>query len=239
MATFGHSFRFAGNLLEGTTQTSKVTLPLRIVFDLTPRLVRRALIPASYLIFFAGMMASSATFYRGKSFDLKAAVISDLMSPEDNPHGYGVAAAATAVSGILLAPTVILFCRQMRKNRPKLVMAGAVMFAVGLGATIVIGVLSPFTVGYSSLHIQLAYIAFIGICAGTVCHLVAARATPALIVVQCGVLLVLVYLYVVPDFFTNDRLLTSLAFWEWILCVDCGVGLWVVAKVVERHWKNS
>ncbi len=85
MATFGHSFRFAGNLLEGTTQTSKVTLPLRIVFDLTPRLVRRALIPASYLIFFAGMMASSATFYRGKSFDLKAAVISDLMSPEDNP----------------------------------------------------------------------------------------------------------------------------------------------------------
>jgi len=51
-------------------------------------------------------------------------------------------------------------------------MAGAVMFAVGLGATIVIGILSPFTVGYFWLHIQLAYIAFIGICAGTACHLV-------------------------------------------------------------------
>jgi len=64
------------------------------------------------------MMASSATFDRGKPFDLKAAVISNLISPEDNPHGYGVAAAAIAVSGILLVPTVILFCQQLRKIAP-------------------------------------------------------------------------------------------------------------------------
>jgi hypothetical protein len=201
---------------------------------LTPRLVRRALIPASYLVFFAGLMASGAIFFRGKPFDAKSAIISDLASPDDNPRGYGPSAAGTAIAGILLAPAAMMFHQRLRKGWPKLALAGAAMFALGLGAAAAIGIFAPFTHGYTPMHIQLAYAAFIGICGGVLLHLIAARAAKGLIALQCAVLLVLVYLYVGPELFTNDRLLTSLAFWEWVLCIDCGVGLWALAGVIER-----
>jgi hypothetical protein len=200
---------------------------------LTPRLVRRVLIPASYLSFFTGMMISGAIFYRGKPFDPKAAILSDLESPDDNPHGYGASAAGTAICGILLAPAAIVFYQRLRKGRPMLAVTGAAMFALGLGAAVAIGILAPFTRGYTPVHVQLASAAFIGICGGTLFHLVAARTAPALIAVQCGTVLFLVYLYFGPEFFNNDRLLTSLAFWEWLLCIDCGVGLWALAGAIE------
>jgi hypothetical protein len=200
---------------------------------LTPRLVRRTLIPASYLVFFAGLILSGAIFFRGKAFEPKSAIISDLASPDDNPRGYGASAAGTAIAGILLTPAAMMFYRRLRKGQPKLALAGAIMFALGLGAAVAIGILAPFTHGYTPVHIQLAYAAFIGICGGVLLHLIAARAARGLIALQCAVLLFLVYLYVGPELFTNDRLLTSLAFWEWVLCVDCAVGLWALACVIE------
>jgi hypothetical protein len=203
------------------------------VLDLTPRLVRRAIIPASYLVYFAGLVVSGVIFYRGKPFDAKEAILSDLLSPDDNPHGYGASAAGTTFFGVLLVPAVAVFYQRLRKDHPKLALAGAVMFALGLGAAITIGILAPYTRGYTPVHAQLAYAAFIGICGGTLLHLVAARATPVLIAVQCGIFLFLVYLYFGPEFFNNDRLLTSLAFWEWMLCAGCGVGLWALAGSIR------
>lgn len=203
------------------------------MLNLAPRLVSRVIIPAAYLVLFGGFAIAGVIFYRARPLDAKAAVISDLESPDDNPHGYGAAAAGTALSASLLVPAVIVFFRRLRRERPKLAMAGVVMFAVGLGAAMGIGILAPYTHGYSLVHVQLAYAAFIGICAGTWLDLLAARAAPALIAIQGAVLLFLVYLYIGPEFFDNDRLLTSLAFWEGVLCVDCGLALWALAKVAE------
>lgn len=199
-----------------------------------PRLLRRALLPSSYLIFLAGTLVSGGIFYRGRPFDPKDAVLSDLQSPDDNPRGYGASAAGTAAAAILLAPAVEVFYRQLRKPHPKLALAGAVMFAVGLASAIAIGILAPFTHGYTPLHMQLAAGAFIGISAGTWLHLLAARAAPALIAFEFLALLVLAFLCYGPVNFNYDHLLTSLAFWEWLLCVNCGAALWALAGKIGR-----
>ena len=201
---------------------------------LNPRIVRRYLIPASYLIFLAGLMGSAAIFYRGRPFDPRIAAISALESSDDNPRGYWAAAAGTTILGILLIPAVVVFYRRLQKDRPALALGGAVIFGCGLAAAVAIGMLAPFTHGYSPLHIQLAYVAFIGIAAGTVLHLIAARASACLIAPQVGVLLFLIYLYFAPEFFNDDHLVTGLTFWEWLLCADCGAALWALSHVVVK-----
>jgi hypothetical protein len=201
--------------------------------SLNPQLVRRILLPASYLVFLTGTLTSAAIFYRTRPFDAKAAVLSDLQSPDDNPHGYAASAAAAAISAILLVPAVSLFYRQLQKAHPTPALIGTVMFAVGIVSAIGIGVLAPFTHGYTPLHIQLASAAFIGICAGAWFHLLAARAAPAVLVFQLAAVMVLMFLCYGPVDFDNNRLLTSLAFWEWILCLDCAVTLWVLAGTIE------
>jgi len=212
----------------------RVGYHFRNMLRLTPRFVRRVLLPASYLVFLSGMLASAVIFYRGKPFDAKTAILSDLQSPGENPDGYGPSAAATAIAALLLFPAIKVLHRQLRRAHPKLAMAGAGMFAVGLASAVAIGVLAPFTHGYTPLHIQLASIAFIGISAGICLHLLAAQAAPAPVIFQSVALLVVVFLCYGPVDFDNSRLLTSLAFWEWVLCLDCGVALWALAIVVER-----
>ena len=203
------------------------------MFRLTPRFARRILIPMSGVIFVTGLGFSEAAFYSGKPFDAKAAIISDLESPDDNPRGYGASAAGTATAAILLTPAVAVFYRRLRRVRPAPALVGTLMFAAGLGAAISIGILAPFTRGYSPVHIQLAYAAFIGIWGGTFFHFIAAKANQVLIALQGSVLLFLGYSYFLPEFFNNDRLLTGLAFWEWMLCLGCGIGLWILARTVE------
>ena len=192
------------------------------------------MLPASYLLFLVGTLASGAIFFSSRPFDAKAAILSDLLSPDDNPHGYGASAAGTAFSAILLGPAAAVFYQQLRKDHPKLALAGTIMFAVGLASAIGIGILAPFTHDYTPLHIQLASAAFIGISAGTWFHLLAARGAPALLIFQLAAVLVVVFLCYGPVHFDNHRLLTSLAFWEWALCLDCGAALWALAGEVER-----
>jgi hypothetical protein len=127
-----------------------------------------------------------------------------------------------------------VFHRRLWKEHRKLALAGAVMFAVGLSSAVGIGVLAPFTHGYTPLHIQLASAAFIGICAGTWLYLLAARAALSLLIFQFGALLVVAFLCYGPVDFDNGRLLTGLAFWEWVLCVDCAAALWALAGAVEK-----
>jgi hypothetical protein len=189
----------------------------------------------SYAVFFAGLVISAVLFYRGRPLDPKAAILSDLESPDDNPHGYAPAAAGTALCGMLLAPAVPMFYRRLRSERPRLAMAGAAMLALGLGAAVAIGVLAPFTRGYTTLHVNLAFLAFLGICGGTLCNLLAARRLPILAALQGVALLFLLFLYFGPDVLTNDTLLRSLGFWEWALCLDCGIALSALAAVVSPN----
>lgn len=193
----------------------------------------RRLVAASCLVFLAGLVVSGAVFYRDRPFDVKAAVLSDLESPDDNPHGYGAAAAGTALSALLLAPAVAVFHRRLRKAHPRLAISGSVTFAFGLAAAVAIAILAPFTHGYTPLHIQLASAAFIGIFGGTWLHLLAAGAAPAVLVFQFLALLVLIFLCYGPVEFHNERLFTSLAFWEWVLCIDCAAALWVLTGILS------
>jgi hypothetical protein len=199
----------------------------------TPRLALRILLPASYLVFLAGAMVSGAIFFHGRAFDVKEAIVSDLQSPDDNPHGYAALATCIVASSMLLSPAAAVFYRQLREERPRLALAGAFLFVAGLSAAVAVGALAPFTHGYSFLHDQLAAAAFIGICAGTWLDLLAARAAPALLVTQCAVLPVLVFVSYGPVEFDNSHLLTGIAFWEWGLCAYCGVMLWALAWVIE------
>ena len=198
----------------------------------TPRLVRRYLL-ASYLVFVTGMAISGVIFYRGRPLEAKAAILSDLESPDDNPRGYAASAVGTALSAILLAPAVAGFYQRLRTGRPALALAGAVLFAAGLAAAVAIGILAPFTHGYTPLHVQLASAAFIGIFSGTLLHLLTARAAPGWLAFQFFALLALVYLCYGPVEFDNSRFLTGLAFWEWLLCADCAVALWVLAGKIQ------
>jgi hypothetical protein len=118
----------------------------------------------------------------------------------------------------------------LQNQNPKLSLAAAIAFAVGLSSAVSIGILAPFTHGYTALHVQLASAAFIGICAGAWLNLLAARAAPALLIFQFAALLIVIFLCYGRVEFNNDRLLTSLAFWEWVLCLDCGVALWALAR---------
>jgi hypothetical protein len=217
----------------------------KTIGTVTPRLVRRVFLPVSCAVFFGSLVVASLFYFSEKPFDIKAAVISDLESPEDNPRGYGAAAAGTAVCGILLIPAATLFYSRLRVVRRKLALVGAALFAAGLAAAIAIGFLAPFTRDYTPLHIQLAFAAFIGICSGTlVCSIIAALPAletgdswgprlVAMVVVQGSVLLFLVYLYFTPHFFNYKGLLTSLAFWEWLLCADCVASLWILTAALD------
>ena len=212
----------------------------------TPRVVRRVFLPLSCAVFFGSLIVASVFYFRDRPFDFKWAVISDLESPEDNPRGYGFAAFGTAVCAILLIPAAMLFHSRLRTFRRKPALVGAAFFAAGLASAIAIGFLAPFTHDYTPVHIQLAFAAFIGICSGTlVCPTIAAvpalaTGNPwgpglvAMVVLQGGVLLFLMYLYFTPHFFNYKGLLTSLAFWEWLLCADCVSSLWILTLALDR-----
>lgn len=211
-----------------------MSLPvLQAMRKLTPRAVRLVLLPASYVTFLAGTLTSAAIFYEGKPLDPKAAILSVIQSPDENPRGFGASAAGTAISAILLAPAAAVFYMRLRKRRPLLALAGAILLAAGIVSAVAIGILAPFTHGYSPLHVQLASAAFIGIAAGAWIHLFAIRAAPVLLVNQLGAVLLLVFLCYGPLNFDNYRFVTSLALWEWVLCLDCGLALWALAKAIE------
>ncbi len=200
---------------------------------LTPRFAFRILLPASYLVFLGGALVSGAIFYHGRAFDAKAAIVSDLESPDDNPHGYALLAACIVGSAILLVPVVAFLYQQLRRVRPVFALAGTLFFAVGLAAEMLIGILAPFTHGYSLLHDQLAATVFLGICVGTAFDLTAARAAPVLLVVQWAVVVVVACMGYLPVEYDNSHLFSGLAFWEWGLCAYCGTALLMLAWRIE------
>jgi len=74
---------------------------------------------------------SARSFYSGRPVHLRDAMISGLLSPTDNPRGYVIASAGTALCGLLLLPVALVFYRRLsRLNRP-LAMAGAFLFGLG------------------------------------------------------------------------------------------------------------
>jgi hypothetical protein len=198
----------------------------------TPRRILTVLIPASSLIFFTSLLISSISFYSTRQFKLNDAVISNLQSPDDNPRGYLIACAGTAVSAILFLSIAAFFFRSLVRRNRTVAATGSVIYALGLLAAILIGCLAPFPTLYDPVHIPLAYIAFIAIFSGLLVCLACANYPPSrwnflLDLTLLAIVLYLLYLVVGPD--SND-----VAFIEWTLSVGVAAYTAILTAVLNR-----
>jgi len=189
------------------------------------------------------MVVSARSFYSGKPVHLRDAMISGLLSPTDNPHGYWIASTGTASCGILLLPVALVFYRKLAPlNRP-LAMSGAFLFGLGpLAATSMIFVAAEI----NDLHVYLAFGAYIFMTTGlTICLAlessalimrrgIAGKGLLSLILFLLAVLIFLVYLLFTPDFFDDRSLLGNVAFCEWALCCIIAACISGLAVMVSR-----
>ena len=217
---------------------------------LTARTVRRVLLPASSVSFLAGMLISTVPYYAGQAIDLKRAILSNLSSYGDNPHGYLAADVGITLCGALLLPVALWFFRGLRGVHRGLAAAGALLFGAGLMAAIAIGVMGPFEQGYSALHIDLAYATFIFAAAGMLILLGLAvwRARRAgggrgLLVMEVLLACLLALLFYLlagesathgKNFFDDKNFFRSLACGEWVLFGVNVVYLFVLANAVAE-----
>ncbi len=96
-------------------------------------------VAVSTAIFLAGMRVSGAIYFSGRAVTFNDAVISNFLSPSDNPNGYLPAALATALAGLMLAPTEVTLCRRMGRIHRWGSILGTAFYATGLLAAILIG----------------------------------------------------------------------------------------------------
>ncbi|HYW48946.1 MAG TPA: hypothetical protein VE959_39145 [Bryobacteraceae bacterium] len=143
----------------------------------TPRVVAGVLAPCAVALLLAGTAWSAAIYYSARPLVFADAVLSDLQSPDDNPHGYLPAALATVLCGLLLFPAATLFQTALGQSHRRLAAAGAWLYRAGLAAAVAMGLLEPFQELYSPLHVLLAYAAFVAFVAALgICTAVAASA---------------------------------------------------------------
>lgn len=177
---------------------------------------------ASVAIFLAGMAVSSAVYFSRRPVRFADAVLSNFLSPGDNPRGYPAAAIGTALAGFVLLPSILVFYRRIRS------VPATAFYAAGLLAAILIAVLAPFPGIDFSVHLALAYGAFISLQLGISLYLAVAayssksRRLAAWAVVEWVLGILLLGLSFGPDW------TGSTAFCEWGLCVTIAAGLWVL-----------
>jgi hypothetical protein len=190
---------------------------------------RRA-VSASIAIFLTGVGFSAAFYFSRRPIRFNDAVISNFLSPGDNPGGYLVGALGTAIAGVVLAPTAFAFYRRMGSINKAATIAASAFYGAGLLAAISIACLSPVRGLDFSIHLVLAYVAFISLQIGISIYLTVAAygaksrrlsvftavewALPASLLVLscCG-----------PD--------SATASCEWGLCATIAAGLWVLTTV--------
>ena len=199
------------------------------------------LILASYLIFFGCMVISAGVFFTGKPVQLREAMISGLLSPSDNPRGYRIASAGTAICGVLLLPVALLFYRALARRHRVLALAGSVTF--GLGPLCAASILL-YAGEIDDTHVYLAFAAYIFMTLGLLIGLALEGST----VVRAGgirggalllalaaltaILIFLVYLLFTPDFFNDQTLLRNVAFCEWSLCAVDALCIVALARML-------
>jgi hypothetical protein len=211
------------------------------------RQILLVLILVSSFLFFAGLLGASVLFYSSRKFVWTDAIISDLQSPEENPKGYLIASSATAICGLFLFPLIRVFHRRLRQFSRSGTATGSFIFGLGALGAVSIGCLAPFPISYESVHVPLAFATFIGIVAGIVVYLfLIARAVfqtnrrsgyllSACLTLKLAALGALVYIYFIPDFFTGESWLTTLALWEWMLCLGIVSYLLLLVIALDKH----
>jgi hypothetical protein len=208
-----------------------------------PKLLLHTLILSSYLIFFGSMLISARSYYSGRPIKLRDAMISGLLAPSDNPHGYGIARTGTALCGALLLPVAFMFYRALSRRSRPLAMVGALIFALGPVSAISIVF---FANDIDDLHVYLAFAAYIFMTSGVLICLAlevspivragGMRAISMLLVplFLLAVLIFLVYLLFTPDYFDDKSLLRNVAFCEWTLCCILAAGISGLAVMLSR-----
>lgn len=185
------------------------------------------LIVSSYLVFFGSMLISAGSYYSGKPIKLRDAMISGLLSPSDNPQGYRIVSAGTAICGALLLPVAFLFFRTLSRRNRSLACVGSVVF--GLGPLCAVSMIF-FASEINDTHVYLAFAAYIFMTSGLLICLalevwpitrrggMAGTALSLVLLSLLAVLGFLVYLLFTPDYFNDKTLLRNVAFCEWTLC---------------------
>jgi hypothetical protein len=89
------------------------------------------------LIFFSffGTLTASAWMFP-KSYDWRYRVISNLLSPRDNPNHYWLAASGVALTGLLMLPFAGLLRRHLEVIGPRSAKLSAATFTAGMIALI-------------------------------------------------------------------------------------------------------
>lgn len=204
----------------------------------TPAAVLCGWIPSAYGLFLIGFLVSLFLFFEGRSATLEDAIVSDVLSPDDNPRGYLVAAAAVSACGLLLLPAADLFQRGWDQRCRRWSVTGAWLYRIGLTAMVAIGATTPFQEPYVPVHIGLAFVALMGMVAGlAVCLGVAACSSTSFRVplavlsfLQIGALLFLAILVIFPSGFLDRRFL---ALFEWLLNALIAAGTVSVAAALN------
>jgi hypothetical protein len=187
-------------------------------------------VTASAAVFFAGLAISSAYYFSGRPIHFSDAVISNFLSPVDNPRGYLAASAGTALAGLVLAPTALSFFRRMGAIHRRGSLIATIFYAAGILAAIAIGCLAPVREIDFSVHLFLAYAAFMSLQAGISVYLTVSaysaksRGRTAFAVVEWVLAILVFAVSFGPDW------QGSAAFCEWSLCATIAAGLWVLAS---------
>src|SRR6201984_2021790 len=93
-----------------------------------------ALLVLIFLAFFGTLALSARTFPR--NYDWRYRVISNLLSPRDNPNHYWLAASGLVLTGLLMLPFAGYLRRHLEVIAPRAARIGAANFAAGIAALI-------------------------------------------------------------------------------------------------------
>jgi len=180
------------------------------------------MVPLAFSVILVGCAISIGIRAGGWPLSWDDLVLSRLTSNQENPNGWLVAVASTALGGILLLVSAALFIGTFRRWRSGWGTLGALLYCLGVLAIITWAVSTPLTEGYSSSHVYLSYFAYMSSVVGLgICHTVIAlmpRGGRRFSVVS-GVLLSATFLVLIYLFFNDaifDRHLWLLAVSEWI-----------------------
>jgi len=198
----------------------------------------------AWLSFFGGVWLAAHRF--PGEYNWRYMVISRLLSPDKNPHGYWVIAVGISLSGLIQIPLPSFFCERLRSISPWGARLSWVFMVLGLAAMILMGITR--SIFSDKAHGVLGWTAFIGLVlsvmvnTGLVVKQALSRATPKdsatrwswisltvlALIPMVGTSLSQLYLHFfakglgqTPLVWQNRRVpfVFSLAFWEWLTCV--------------------
>jgi hypothetical protein len=192
-------------------------------------------LPVACLTFFGGVWLAAHRF--PGEYDWRYMVVSRLLRPHENPHGYWIIALGTSLSGLIQIPLPGFFYERLHSISPWEARLGWVFMVLGLAAMILMGITRGI---FPPAHGVLGWTAVIGLVlsvmvnTGLVVKQGLSRAAPK-DSTMCWSWISLIVLALIPMvgtslsqlyryFFARGHraalpFVFSLAFWEWFTCV--------------------